>query len=260
MLPNEFPDHLPRSPLTLVIGQVRFSSILDIHDMLGPIQHQFRAMGLPGFDKQRIQQLSVGTQIGTDEVRRYVFSDKHNKQCLFLTENFVVLADSAHERFKKFSDRFTELLKVVFEIAKPDHVQQIGLRYVNILRDLDEVSSNDMIVAQLRGLSPEGLETQATRSSATTQAKTGVGQLNIRSMQLKGPGFLPPDLQVDELDFSNRPAEGEEFRLLDIDHVCTDKPIERDDTMKRMNDLHYFTRLAFLRSVTDDAIRLWSTE
>lgn len=260
MLPDEFPDHLPRSPLTLVIGQVRFSSILDIHDMLGPIQHRFREMGLPGFDKQRIQQLSVGAQVETDEVRRYVFSEKHNKQCVFLTENFVVLADTAHQRFQEFSARLAELLEVLFEIAQPDHVQQIGLRYVNVLRDLDGLASNDMIVPELRGLSSEVLETEATRSTANTQARTKVGQLNIRTLQLKGPGFLPPDLQIDEMNFKNRPSEGEEFRLLDIDHVCTDKPIERDDTMKKMDDLHHFTRLAFLRSVTDEAIRLWSTE
>ena len=59
------------------------------------------------------------------------------------------------------------------------------------------------------------------------------------------------------MEFPNRPEEGEEFRLLDIDHVSSGVAIELEDVQASMDSLHEFVRLGFLRSVTDQAISLW---
>ena len=257
MLPEQFPEHLPRSPLTLVVGQVRFAPILDIHEMIPQIQHRLRDLELPGYEEQRIQQLSIGPKIETDEVRRYVFGGKLKTEAVFLTDRFVVLAISMHDRFKTFSSRLQDILDVVFEVAQPKYVEQTGLRYVNLLKELDEMTSDQMVVPALRGLTTEKLGCVSTRSNSTIQAKTEHGQLTIRCLQLWGPAFLPPDLQIENMEFPNRPEEGEEFRLLDIDHVSSGVAIELEDVQASMDSLHEFVRLGFLRSVTDQAISLW---
>lgn len=257
MNPDLFPDRLPRSPLTLVVGQIRFCPILDIHDLLPKIQHKMRQNDLPGHEEQRIQQLSIGPKIETDEVRRYVFQNRTRTEAAFLTDRFVVLATSTHETFSTFNSRLQSIAAAVFSIAEPQYIEQLGLRYLNLLRNLEQMTSSEMVVQTLRGITAEKLGCKSTRSVATTQAQTPFGQLTIRCLQLRGEAFLPPDLQIENMEFPNKPEANEEFRLLDIDHVSVGKTYEIEQLPTAMNDLHEFNRLGFIRSVSDEAIELW---
>jgi uncharacterized protein (TIGR04255 family) len=256
--PEEFPEHLPRSPLALVIGQVRFAPVLDIEDYITKIQKGMRDLDLPGYVEQRIQQLSIGPKIETDQIKRFVFDGQSKTECVFLTNRFVVLANSTHDRFETFRKRLGEVLDVVFRCAQPKYVEQTGLRYINLLRDLDGIQSEDMVVPALRGISADKLGCENTHNTSVVRALTSSGQLTIRSVQLEGPAFLPPDLEIETMEFPNCPEPNERFRLLDIDHVSMGKNIELNAVTTSFQSLHESTRLGFLRSVTDDAIRLWS--
>ncbi|MCM2370826.1 TIGR04255 family protein [Aporhodopirellula aestuarii] len=251
-------DELARPPLALVIGQVRFSPVRKMPEMVDDLQETMRHVGLERFDEEKVQQVHFGPKITTSDVTRWVFRNRNRTESVFLTQDFIVLATSEYARFEAFQDRLVSLVGKLQEIANPSFAEQVGIRYLNLLREIDGVTPNQLVADGLRGLSGDELECKTSQTQTMTRSQTDIGVLTIRCLDMVGSDFLPPDLQIQGMKFSNTPNEQESYRLLDIDNTTSSGDgIEFDDLKELLWNLHRFTSRAFKQSVTDFARECW---
>ena len=78
-------DPLERSPLALVIGQVRFSPVRKMPELVDDLQDVMRHSGLERFNEEKVQQVHFGPKITTTDVTRWVFSNRDRTESVFLT-------------------------------------------------------------------------------------------------------------------------------------------------------------------------------
>ncbi len=251
-------DELARPPLALVIGQVRFAPVRKMPEMVDDLQETMRHVGLERFDEEKVQQVHFGPKITTTDVTRWVFRNRNRTESVFLTQDFIVLATSEYERFEAFQGRLVSLVDELQKIASPSFAEQVGIRYLNLLREIDGGNPSQLVADGLRGLSAEELECEASQTQTMTRSQTDMGVLTIRCLDMVGADFLPPDLQIQGMKFSNKPDDKESYRLLDIDNTTSDgDAIEFDDLKDILWKLHRFTSRAFKQSVTDFARECW---
>jgi len=251
-------DDLARPPLALVIGQVRFSPVRKMPEMVDDLQETMRHVGLERFSEEKVQQIHFGPKITTTDVTRWVFRNRKQTEAVFLTQDFIVLATSEYVRFEAFQERLVSLVGKLQEIASPSFAEQVGIRYLNLLREIDGLTPRQLAADGLRGLSGDELECEASQTQTMTRSQTEIGVLTIRCLDMVGSDFLPPDLQIQGLKFSNTPDEREPYRLLDIDNMTSNgEAIEFDDLKDILWKLHRFTSRAFKQSVTDFARKCW---
>lgn len=251
-------DELARPPLTLVIGQVRFSPVRKMPEMVDDLQETMRHAGLERFSEEKVQQIHFGPKITTTDVTRWVFRNRKHTEAVFLTQDFIVLTTSEYARFEVFKDRLIGLVEKLRQIASPSFSEQVGIRYLNLLREIDDVSPSQLVAEGLRGLSGEELECEVSQTQMMTRSQTEIGVLTIRCLDMVGADFLPPDLQIQGIKFSNTPSERERYRLLDIDNTTNnDDAIEFSELEAILWKLHRFTSRAFKKSVTDFARECW---
>ena len=251
-------DQLSRSPLALVVGQVRFPAVPKMDSLIQEIHAGIREDGLERVTTETVQQVTFGPKIKTTEVTRWVFSNRTRTEEMFLTNDFLVLAVSDYQQFEDFSQRLAALVGEVQEKAKLTFLEQVGIRYLNVLRKSEESPPTEQVAEGLRGLSPTPLDVAETRTQASVRCQTEYGVLSIRCIELEGPDFLPPDLQIQGLKFAIQPESGELFRLLDIDNTTTfDEGCDIADLEQSLWNLHQHTSTAFKNSVTDRALKYW---
>lgn len=251
-------DELSQSPLTLVIGQVRFPPVPKMDSLIQEIHAGMRGNGLERISTETVQQVTFGPQVKTAEVTRWLFSNRNRTEAVFLTSDFLVLAVSDYHRFEEFSDRMVALVGEVQEKAELTFLDQVGIRYLNVLRPCETLSPSEQVAEGLRGLAPGPLGVESTRTQALVRCQTEHGVLSIRCIELDGPDFLPPDLQIQGLKFAIQPEDGELFRLLDIDNTTAfDEGCDTADLKQALWNLHQHTSKAFQNSVTEDALKHW---
>ena len=251
-------DELARSPLTLVIGQVRFPTVPNLETLIREIHAEMRTVGLERLTPETVQQVTFGPQIKTTEVSRWIFSNRTRTEAMFLTDDFIVLAVSNYKRFEAFSKRLIELVERVQAKAELSFLDQIGIRYLNVLRPTGGLSPSEQVAEGLRGLSPGPLGVQTTRTQSMVRCQTEFGVLSVRCIELQGPDFLPPDLQIQGLKYDSQPDNGELFRLLDIDNTSSfEDGSDLSELKQSLWNLHQHTSKAFQNSVTDKALQYW---
>lgn len=251
-------DELPRSPLVLVIGQVRFSPVRKMPEMVDDLQDTMRYSGLERFEEEQVQQVTFGPKVTTTDVTRWVFRNRERSESVFLTQDFVVLVTSTYEKFDDFNERLVELVNKIREVADPSFIEQIGIRYLNMLRKIDEIEPRSLVAEQLRGLSSTELDTESHQNQSMTRGQTDIGMLSIRCIDLVGPDFLPADLQVQGMHIPNSPDDREPCCLLDIDNTTLNSQgIEFDDLSDMLWKLHRHTSIGFKCSVTEEARERW---
>ena len=127
-------------------------------------------------------------------------------------------------------------------IADPSFVEQVGIRYLNLLREIDGLEPRQLVAEGLRGLSPVGLGVRTSQIQSMTRCQTDIGVLTIRCLDMIGPDFLPPDLQIQGMKFPNAPNEQEAFCLLDIDNTTDSaEAIDFNDLENVLWSLHQYT-------------------
>ena len=251
-------DKLARSPLALVVGQVRFPMIPKLADKIEDIYEDLCDIGLDRQKPEIVQQFTFGSEVTSTKVNRWVFSNRDRTESVFLTHDFIVLAQSNYEIFESFSRRLIEATEVVRKHARAKYFEQLGLRYLNLLQSIDDLLPEQLIADGLRGIPANILSAKESLSQSVVRCQTDVGTLTLRCLELVGPGFLPPDLRIEEMKFPREPKESERFRLLDIDNISSFHASGDFDSLSdSLWKLHEHTSLGFNRSVTEKALEAW---
>jgi len=255
---------LERSPLVLVLSQIRFPAVLKMHEYIETIQDALRGQGFPRFEEEQVQQVTFGGPGPKVELgKRWAFSSRDKTEAVILAPAFVVYETSKYDVFETFTKRLSPVLDLIREQTKTEFAEGLGLRYLDLIRPTEEQTASDFLRERVRGLSQEDLGAKHSRHQFITQATTEHGELNIRCFENTGPEFLPPDLVSTHLEFQVDLDElaGETYRILDIDHLTkTEVDFTSEVLIEKLWDLHEYSSKAFCASVTKDAIEFWKKE
>jgi len=165
--------------------------------------------------------------------------------------------------FEAFIERFAPVLELVANTTGIEFADQIGLRYLDLIRPTPDMTASDFLRPHVRGLSQQDLGAKSSRHQFVVQAQTEHGSLYVRSFENSGPNMMPPDLVSTHLRFKVDPEDlkDELYRILDIDHIAKGEfDFRVDDLVEKLWDLHEFSGKAFRASVTEDAIEFWRRE
>ena len=251
---------LTRSPLILVLAQIRFSPVLRMADFVPEIQEAMRKERLVRFNREETQQLVFGgNSMTSNQSVRWVFGNREKTESVILAQDFFIFQVSKYDMFETFLEKLLDLFEVVTGAVELSFASQIGLRYLDLVKPLDGLNVDEFIKPELRGLTAKDLKATSSLHQFVIQSQTDVGALSIRSYENQGGQFLPPDLQTDHLKFNVQSVN--EFRILDFDHFSKQEvDIERGSLEERLWSLHDATSAAFTAATTEDAMRTWQKE
>lgn len=251
---------LKNSPLVLVLTQIRFSPVLRMDKCVPDIQELLRKKGLSRFSKEQTQQLIFGPEPAQSTYMRWVFSDRSKREAVVLTNDFFVYEVSQYSSFDDYLSRMLDLLEPINKAAELSFAEQIGIRYVDVLRGTSNLPVENMVCKSLRGLDAHSMGMKSCSYQFVIHGETDQGVLSIRSFDNKGKHFLPPDLQTEHLEFADGDTSrsDEANRVIDFDHIYRGEiDFNRECIEERMWALHDHTDRAFRNIVTNEAIESW---
>lgn len=252
---------LNQSPLVLVLTQIRFPAVLRIDKHIPDIQESLRELGLTRFNQEESQQVIFGPEVKTNASTRWVFSNRKQDEAVVLANNFFVYEVSQYDVFDTFVERLLTVLKPIYETAKLSFSDQIGVRYVDLLRGNESHTIDSLVCESLRGLTADQLGMKAANHQFVIQGPTEHGILWLRSFENTGEQFLPPDLQTEHLKHAVHTSKDDKFRVLDFDHIArAEIDFVEDDLRSKLWDLHEHTDRAFRAAVTKEARANWGDE
>lgn len=129
---------LSRSPLTLVVAQVRFPLVTSIGDesFIGPFQERIRATYR---DLRREEETQV--LLGPDGVQTakgsvvWRFSDHPDGWELALAPEFLALATNNYSHRRDFLERLSDVLQALEEWLSLPRIRRLGVRYIDRIQE-----------------------------------------------------------------------------------------------------------------------------
>ena len=205
-----------------------------------------------------MQQVIFGPEPTAETSTRWCFVSRDKRESVVLTDDFIVYETTSYEVFDTFSRRVKDILTELNGVADIGFASQIGLRYVDVITALDGHSPSWFIREQLQGLTPNDVEAKEVVNQFLSVITTNDGQLKLKSLEGRGPRFMPPDLEATRLEFELKLNDGEQFRILDFDHIWKgEMDFGPDELVRRMDTLHEGIKQTFKAAVTPEAITVW---
>lgn len=218
-LPRREPERLRKSPLALVVAQVRFPALLSIPTddaLLARFQDRIRDKYPYLFLGQEFG-FNVGPQ-GVEQQqaasRLYQFADADRSWMVTLSAGSIALEARNYTDYEDFSERLLRILAAARDVYKIDLRQRLGLRYVNEIRHPDVQDPQGwaaFINPQLLGpLADTGLSSLITNSYQEIGLRLDNGGLTLRHGHFgEGSTVAPPP--------GDAPKGDGPFYLLDFD-------------------------------------------
>lgn len=222
-LPLPEPDRtrLARSPLELVVCQLRFEAraqvadakvALAIHQALGGGEGRYRR-----FEALGTQTLNVLVNPGAPAaVPGWRYQSAEGAWTIQVTADNVSLETSAYTDWEDFSQRMRELLEATAEHIGPEIEQRLGLRYIDRITEVAADSPADWrpyIAAELLGLAVHerlGDAVKTTRQQVTLDLGEGYSSTVSH-------GFVPEDTRLNYLlDFDLFREGGRPFSVEEV--------------------------------------------
>ena len=257
------PLKLSKSPLVLVLCQLRFAPIMAMSEYFPRIQDKLRLNGYP-LAKNAIIQEAMFTAAGAASVKRerWQVQDKAASRSVVVAENFIVFQTTTYSVFEDFVRELNLAVDTLATEVKQLLIQRVGLRYVDLVRSGAGGAWTDFVQPGLQGLKSEtfleGTQNQLYQSVANTSA----GTMIVRLFQNREGQVLPPDLgEADDLKPRLDPAivDNELLTILDLDHFSTHQiEYEKGWVGQQAWQLHDGLDQVFRKSlVTPRALEVW---
>lgn len=198
---------------------------------------------------------------------RWRFNSKDGTESVVLSDGFLTLEVSEYRDFDWFVQLFEEAMDLVGRSVPGELVvQRVGLRYIDLIRNTEQLSTSLQLDEGLRGLRKEQIEKLPHDLSNLlyafeTRGQTPHGTLVVKLHQTSDGNHLPPDLRETSVTtVIEPPIESEELvTILDFDHFSDmQRTFETAPIAHLLWKLHDYTDLAFRMAVTPEALTLWN--
>lgn len=254
------PLHLSKSPLLLVLSQVRLAAIRNMGSYIPEIQDRLRREGFPIDVSGEVQE--VGIHSGQPVARRHPhweFRSKDERWSAIVREQAVVLQTSAYDDFGSFLKRLLLATDTVNDVVEGLVVERVGLRYIDLIRPREDESWRDYVRQGFHAI--ENDIVQGEKSVLFTQSTTQTGEksrLILRIAQNRDRMLLPPDLTAHAPAHGVAPREGELLTLLDLDHFQEERADYSREAVETVAwELHDALDILFRDVVTPHALEVW---
>lgn len=234
---------LARAPLIYALAQMRFPEALSLEQSLASLQVTFAQLGLSVFRKATARQINVDNQaaVEIEEIPFWHFEAVNKRSGIVLSRDFISFHTTAYEGFDSLHQSFVAALDSLCKIVSLGAVERCGLRYLNVIRPLQDESVAQYLDQRLLGFDIASIGMQPLRNLTINLAKTSVGTFSLRTGIVAGPiQVVPADLQPMELSLDNPViAEGEDAAIVDLDHFVEElMPFDRSRVREIFTALH----------------------
>lgn len=217
---------LRRSPLGLVVGQVRFASVLKISDrnFVAPFQDAIRK-DYPSLGEEQEQGI-VLSPAGMQNLpgrRQWRFSSADSMWSILLADDALTLETRAYSDADDFVGRLETCLTALAEHIRPQLIERIGLRYINECRHAQGTSAvgwRGLITPQFLGPLESAITERYQVQRILQQIQ--IAQPNDEQVVVRH-GYVPSGTTIPPSEAS--PSETGPFYLLDFDHFA----VRRED-------------------------------
>ena len=255
------PLHLSRSPLLLVLAQVRFSPILQMDKFIPAIQERLRGQGFPKFQAAMqatsIQVAAMSTVSQTPTVH-WEFMDPEDKKSIVLGTESVAFTVTDYSTFEEFREGLQIALLTVQETVKLPLRTRIGLRYIDLVIPKEGKRVSDYVRPEILGLLQDKLPLHRLAYASQLLCESEIGKVILRCTHQIGGPVLPPDLQLFRLTLNKPLFLNQEFCILDFDHFTEEQAdFDLATISTAFNNLHDVLDQSFRAAVTPEALKEW---
>ncbi len=258
------PQQLPRiklksSPLSLVLVQARFPSLIDFEAKQDLLRRPLEKLGYVVFRPgQESVVRFVSGKPESVEFSRWDFLDKSLAWNVVVTKEYLLLMTTQYDVFEDFQQRWANVLEAAKSLEIPI-VERLGLRYLDVIEPGSQESVADYLDSSFSGPSlkwDDALE--LTGHHVVSEIKSKTGKLVIRRYPKGGKGSLPSDLHAPHIRARSVKADA---AFLDFDHFTEEiQDFEVDSLVRKTGELHHNTDLAFRNIITPHAKAVWGWE
>lgn len=225
------------------------------------IQEHLRHKGFPRYKEgiaAEIRLDSPGSPPTIHSQSRYEFQDRSGRTGIVVAPKFVAVHTNEYRDCENFMEVLSVAVQTMEETAKPDLVERVGLRYVDLIRPDPGESLRDYLPEQLLGYDVNDITISGASFAFQFTGKSAYGRILARHYPAQGGNALPPDLQNTPLDYSNIPASKTGDAFLDFDHSSETKvEFGTSGILTTIEQLHDALDLLFRKSVTPPALEKW---
>jgi uncharacterized protein (TIGR04255 family) len=257
----EFSGRLSKAPVIYVLCQIRFAPVLKMATHVPDIQERLRATYESFAEEQTAAlQLITGTDAPTLKIEpRWRFDRPDRGAGCILHNGSFTYHTTSYTTFSDFAPAALDAFRVVAANAGIQYVQRVGLRYIDLIEEVEGVPVDELTSSQLRGFSValEGITGDITQYMLS--GSTSIGQLVFRATHGHHQLLLPPDLLPLSLKLSRTPDQAAPSLFLDTDHFAVrDTPPmgvgELEDILLKLKQP--ISRV-FRAAITNRAVQLW---
>lgn len=258
---------LKNQPLTLVLGEFRFSPVSDMEAGIRELSERFD-LDVSNVSERASQEVHVGSEgVSVKRPNRIWLLSYPDQGCLIQIEkDRLIVITTQYPRFDAFAELCLNSVKTLKEIVEPEGLWRVGLRYNDAVVPIEGDDLKDYLDHRLLPVSllqDQGALVEHHR--AETMIHTDGGMLALRVLvghhglgimpdldhkyTLKLPIEVPSNRQTAVLDFDHfwktNKKSGEEFAVREVE--------------KRLQALHKPAREAFWQVTTEYArSQIWA--
>lgn len=252
---------LAQQPLSLVLAEIRFSTVKKIADYIPDLQERLRK-AYPAYREVHAHQFQLspqGVEAGEQTIS-WVFLNPDTTKAIEVDGSRLIYFCSAYERFPRFQAECVDALRALKEVVDPGLLHRIGLRYNDLVVPRDGETLADYLLASLIPAS-EVIELGGPMLQHRTETlvRTAAGVLGLRTLSGHLSEAVFADLRGRIPVTVRRDVDANRVSaILDFDHFWEDKQgvaFDLEIGEGHLDSLHEVAREAFWRVTTDFARR-----
>jgi uncharacterized protein (TIGR04255 family) len=254
---------LSKSPLSLVLCQIRFSTIRDMATRVTSVQERLRKEGYRLDLSTKIQSIALGAPVpqAPQVLDRWEFLNVTKTRSVVLTEQFAAYQTSDYARFEEFVPEVVRLMDALAATGADILTTRVGLRYVNAIVAGAGKTWRDYVVPGLHGPSASVLSDPLTAHHLF--GETSHGRMVARLHQNSEGMLVPVELAATNLALRQQaPPAGTTVTMIDIDHFkewsTGFAEYDPEQLRKQLTGLKEDVYEVFRSFVTDLAITTWT--
>lgn len=244
---SDFRDEpLARSPLTLVVCQIRHNRLLSATEVTNVLKLKDRLQRYPEVIEEAEHQVALGGGPGglfasaPQSIPAWKLQSEDGNWRVAIRPDFFALETTAYESWTDFTVRLTDLIDGIIEVFRPSLEQRLGLRFIDEITDPIVASPSDWrpwIRAELLGVVTDDLLGRSVRSCQ-------------QLVELQGPGSLRVNLRH---GIQSQPDGRSYIYLIDQDCFRAEgREFKRDDILAAAEELHRLALGVFQSAITPE--------
>lgn len=191
--------HLPDTPLTGVLVQVRFPEVFSITkaEFIADFQERIRA-DYPLHQLEQPPYLELeNAKVRQGTIPLWRFYDAARQWRLSLTTDFVALETRAYQSRLDFTQRADAVLSALSATINPGLITRVGVRYVDRIHSSQWEQLSSFVRPEILGLYKEDYRENLNQTFNEIACKTDVGTMSARwgfmpANQTHEPDLMPP--------------------------------------------------------------------